>query len=147
MPLQGDVLIAIIPRVLPWARSFCPLPLLYPSASDFQFHSADDRWFRAREAILASSVMQPRQALFTFLLFYLFTFNRVLALRRYGNLFGYCRSLRCRPCYPMMKRWRRYSSMRRMNCHLMSFQLCLHRVSLALRIPLSSANGECFPLR
>ena len=29
------------------ARSFCPLPLLYPSASDFQFHSAGDRWFRA----------------------------------------------------------------------------------------------------
>ena len=41
----------------PWARSFCPfraccfwsfwaLPLLYPSASDFQFPSAGDRWFR-----------------------------------------------------------------------------------------------------
>ena len=29
------------------ARSFSPLPLLYPSASDFQFHSAGDRWFRA----------------------------------------------------------------------------------------------------
>ncbi len=28
-------------------RSFCPLPLLYPSASDFQFPSAGDRWFRA----------------------------------------------------------------------------------------------------
>ena len=24
-----------------------PLPLLYPSASDFQFPSAGDRWFRA----------------------------------------------------------------------------------------------------
>ncbi len=33
--------------VLPWAKSFCPLPLLYPSASDFQFPSAGDRWFRA----------------------------------------------------------------------------------------------------
>ena len=32
---------------MPWARSFCPLPLLYPSASDFQFPSAGDRWFRA----------------------------------------------------------------------------------------------------
>ena len=34
-------------RSMPWARSFCPLPLLYPSASDFQFPSAGDRWFRA----------------------------------------------------------------------------------------------------
>ena len=24
----------------PWARSFCPLPLLYPSVSDFQFRYA-----------------------------------------------------------------------------------------------------------
>ena len=28
------------PRALPWAKSFCPLPLLYPSASDFQFRYA-----------------------------------------------------------------------------------------------------------
>ena len=34
------------------ARSFCPLPLLYPSASDFQFPSAGDRWFRACGAYL-----------------------------------------------------------------------------------------------
>ena len=27
--------------------SYCPLPLLYPSASDFQFPSAGNRWFRA----------------------------------------------------------------------------------------------------
>ena len=25
---------------MPWAKSFCPLPLLYPSASDFQFRYA-----------------------------------------------------------------------------------------------------------
>ena len=31
--------------------SFCPLPLLYPSASDFQFPSAGDRWFRAYQSI------------------------------------------------------------------------------------------------
>ena len=43
----------------PWAKSFCPfraccqklasalLPLLYPSACDFQFPSAGDRGFRA----------------------------------------------------------------------------------------------------
>ena len=24
LPLQGDLLIAITPRALPWARSFCP---------------------------------------------------------------------------------------------------------------------------
>ena len=47
----------------PWARSFCPfraccfwsfwaLPLLYPSASDFQFPSAGDRWFRAYGAYM-----------------------------------------------------------------------------------------------
>ena len=47
MPLQGDLLIAIIPRALPWARSFYTLPLLYHSASDFQFPSAGDRWFMA----------------------------------------------------------------------------------------------------
>ena len=51
LPLQGALLIAIIPRALPWAKSFCPfrraasmsfcpLPLLYPSASDFQFRYA-----------------------------------------------------------------------------------------------------------
>ena len=34
-------------------RSFCPLPLLYPSASDFQFPSAGDRWFRAYGTKLA----------------------------------------------------------------------------------------------
>jgi len=27
-------------RSTPWAKSFCPLPLLYPSASDFQFRYA-----------------------------------------------------------------------------------------------------------
>ena len=35
------------------ARGFCPLPLLYPSASDFQFPSAGDRWFRAYGTKLA----------------------------------------------------------------------------------------------
>ena len=40
LPLQGALQIAIIPRALPWAKSFCPLPLLYPSASDFQFRYA-----------------------------------------------------------------------------------------------------------
>ena len=29
-----------------------PLPLLYPSASDFQFPSAGDRWFRAYGAYM-----------------------------------------------------------------------------------------------
>ena len=33
------------------ARGFCPLPLLYPSASDFQFPSAGDRWIRAYQSI------------------------------------------------------------------------------------------------
>ena len=33
------------------ARGFSPLPLLYPSASDFQFPSAGDRWFRAYQSI------------------------------------------------------------------------------------------------
>ena len=33
------------------ARDFCPLPLLYPSASDFQFPSAGDRWVRAYQSI------------------------------------------------------------------------------------------------
>ena len=37
LPLQGVLLNAVIPRALPWARSFCPLP----------FPSAGDRWFRA----------------------------------------------------------------------------------------------------
>ena len=37
LPLQGALLIACIPRAMPWARSFCPLP----------FPSAGDRWFRA----------------------------------------------------------------------------------------------------
>ena len=32
--------------------SFCPLPLLYPSANDFQFPSAGDRWFRAYGAYM-----------------------------------------------------------------------------------------------
>ena len=35
--LQGDFLIVIVPRAMPWAKSFCPLP----------FPSAGDRWFRA----------------------------------------------------------------------------------------------------
>ena len=33
------------------ARDFCPLPLLYPSASDFQFPSAGDRWIKAYQSI------------------------------------------------------------------------------------------------
>ena len=37
LPLQGASLIANIPRAMPWAKSFCPLP----------FPSAGDRWFRA----------------------------------------------------------------------------------------------------
>ena len=42
LPLQGALLIAIIPRAMPWARSFCPLP----------FPSAGDRWFRACRAYM-----------------------------------------------------------------------------------------------
>ena len=34
-------------------ESFCPLTLLYPSASDFQFPSAGDRWFKAYGTKLA----------------------------------------------------------------------------------------------
>ena len=48
LPLQGDRFVSVITQgVALGARSFCPLPLLYPSASDFQFPSAGDRWFRA----------------------------------------------------------------------------------------------------
>ena len=46
-PYRAILFLLTLPRVLPWARSFCPLPFLYHSASDFQFHSAGDRWFRA----------------------------------------------------------------------------------------------------
>ncbi len=38
--------IFIIPRVLPWARGFCPLP----------FPSAGDRWFRACSSEIALSL-------------------------------------------------------------------------------------------
>ena len=56
-PYRAILFLLTLPRVLPWARSFCPLP----------FPSAGDRWFRARGVNLASSVTQNRQALFTFL--------------------------------------------------------------------------------
>ena len=42
LPFQGVLLMSIA-----WAMSFCPLPLLSPSVSDFQFSSVSDRWFRA----------------------------------------------------------------------------------------------------
>ena len=63
-PYRAILFLLTLPRVLPWARSFCPLP----------FPSAGDRWFRARGVNLASSVTQNRQALFTFLPFYLYSF-------------------------------------------------------------------------
>ena len=48
LPFQGDLLFGtIIPRAMPWARSFCPLP----------FPSAGDRWFRACGAYLIASVL------------------------------------------------------------------------------------------
>ena len=45
LPLQGALLIAFIPRAMPWAKSFCPyraccslelLTFTYPSPSDFE---------------------------------------------------------------------------------------------------------------
>ena len=42
-------------------RSFCPLPLLYPSASDFQFPSAGDRWIRAYQSINETLIRSNRE--------------------------------------------------------------------------------------
>ena len=52
LPLQGALLIAIIPRAMPWARSFCPfracclrlacvLLLLFPSAEEIKLLKAE----------------------------------------------------------------------------------------------------------
>ena len=54
LPLQGALLIAIIPRALPWAKSFCPLP----------FPSAGDRWFRACCSLELLTYHILRQAIF-----------------------------------------------------------------------------------
>ena len=43
------------------ARGLCPLPLLYPSASDFQFPSAGDRWFRAYQSINETLIRSNRE--------------------------------------------------------------------------------------
>ena len=48
LPLQGALPIAIIPRALPWAKSFCPFRACCWGASAlYLFPSASDRWFRA----------------------------------------------------------------------------------------------------
>ena len=67
LPLQGALLTAIIPRAMPWARSFCPfraccfwpLPLLYPSASDFQFRYAPVTIGSGRAASSSFRVFSP----------------------------------------------------------------------------------------
>ena len=52
LPLQGVLLITIIPRAMPWARSFCPfracclplacvLLLLFPSAEEIKLLKAE----------------------------------------------------------------------------------------------------------
>ena len=68
LPLQGALLIAIIPRALPWAKSFCPfraccfyelLPFTFalPFGQRFSIPlRAGDRWFRACGAKLAKLV-------------------------------------------------------------------------------------------
>ena len=64
LPLQGALLIAFIPRALPWAKSFCPfraccfyelLPFTFalPFGQRFSIPlRAGDRWFRACGAYL-----------------------------------------------------------------------------------------------
>ena len=69
LPLQGALLIAIIPRAMPWAKSFCPfracccgfcpLPLLYPSASDFQFRYAPVTVGSGRDALTSPKLFRP----------------------------------------------------------------------------------------
>jgi hypothetical protein len=68
LPLQGALLIAIIPRALSWAKSFCPfraccfyelLPFTFalPFGQRFSIPlRAGDRWFRACGAKLAKLV-------------------------------------------------------------------------------------------
>ena len=77
---MATLFLLTLPRVLPWAMSFCHLTLLYPSASDFQFPSAGDRWFRAcywtSDRIAGNGGAEGVKFflpfyLFTFLLFYL----------------------------------------------------------------------------
>ena len=48
LPLQGALPIAIIPRALPWAKSFCPFrACCWGTSALYLFPSASDRWFRA----------------------------------------------------------------------------------------------------
>ena len=48
LPLQGALPIAIIPRALPWAKSFCPFrACCWRVSALYLFPSAGDRWFRA----------------------------------------------------------------------------------------------------
>ena len=68
LPLQGALLIAIIPRAMPWAKSFCPfraccfyelLPFTFalPFGQRFSIPlRAGDHWFRACGAKLAKLV-------------------------------------------------------------------------------------------
>ena len=44
---------------MPWAKSFCPLPLLYPSASDFQFRYAPVTVGSGRAAYRSFGIFQP----------------------------------------------------------------------------------------
>ena len=67
LPLQGDRFVSVITQgVALGARSFCPLPLLYPSASDFQFPSAGDRWFRAFRCNLWMSLVLLQKLLYCY---------------------------------------------------------------------------------
>lgn len=66
LPLLGDSFVSVITQGVSWARSFCPLPLLYPSASDFQFPSAGDRWFRAFRCNLWMSLVLLQKLLYCY---------------------------------------------------------------------------------
>ena len=48
LPLQGVLLIAIIPRALPWAMSFCPFRAFHPRLRPQRFN----RWFLPLKYIL-----------------------------------------------------------------------------------------------
>ena len=76
---MATLFLLTLPSVLPCARSFCPLPLLYPSASDFKFPSAGDRWFMAcywtSDRIAGNGGAEGVKFFFTFLPFYSFTFR------------------------------------------------------------------------
>ena len=66
LPLQGALLIAIIPRALPWAKSFCPfraccslelLTFTYPSTSDFQRYPCPLHALKGQKLIAQGSAL------------------------------------------------------------------------------------------